>query len=121
MRVKKNSVPNQPIILLNPKDDLPPNGALISDYDSSDCDSFVDIPHSASEGDLFEDVAPAAPQIPCPVQSEEPNIAPEGEPVPPDLSLEGANASPEGDKSRSPVWKRGKERNSRFKRLMLNR
>ena len=103
MRVKKNSVPNQPIILLNPKDDLPPDVAPISEDNSSDCDSFVEIPHSKSEGDLFEDVAPAAPQIPCPVQSEEPNIAPEGAPVPPNLSPEGANASPEGDKSRSPA------------------
>ena len=82
MRVKNNSVPNQPIILLNPKDYLPPDGAPNSDDDSSDCDSFVEIPHSESEGDLFKDVTPAAPQSPCPVQSEEPNIAPEGAPVP---------------------------------------
>ena len=74
MRVKNNYVPNQPIIPL--KDDLPPDGAPISDDYSSDCDSFVEIKHSVSEGDLFEDVAPAAPQSPCPVQSEEPNIAP---------------------------------------------
>ena len=46
MRVKNNSVPNQPIILIHPKDDLPPDGAPISDDDSSDCDYFVEIPHS---------------------------------------------------------------------------
>ena len=97
MRVKKNSVPNQPIIILNPKYDLPPDGDPTSDDDISDCDSFVDIPRSESEGDSFEDVAPAAPQIPCPVQSEEPNIAPEGAPVPSNLSPEGANAYPEGE------------------------
>ena len=68
MRVKNNSVPNQSIILL--KDYLPPDGAPISDDDSNDCDSFVEIPHSESEGDLFEDVATAAPQSPCQVQSE---------------------------------------------------
>ena len=63
MRVKNNSVPNQPVILLNPKDDLPPDGAPISYEDSSDCDYFVEIPHSESEGYLFEDVAPAAQRI----------------------------------------------------------
>ena len=41
--------------------------------------------------------------------------------MPPNLSPELSNASPEGDKSRSLVWKRGKERNSRLKRLKLNR
>ena len=109
MRVKNNSVPNQPIVLLNPKDDLPPYGAPISDDYSSYCDSFVEISHSESEVDLFEDVAPAAPQIPCPVQSEEPNIDPYGSPVPPNISPEGANAYPEVDKSRSPIWKQEKE------------
>ena len=106
MWVNNNSVPNQPIIILNPKDDLPPDGARISDDDRSDCDSLFDIPHPESEGDLFEDVAPAAPQSPCPVQSEEPNIAPEEAPVPPNIYPEGSNAYPEGDKSGSPVWKR---------------
>ena len=121
MQAKNNSVPNQPIILLNPKDDLPPDGAPISDDDISECDSFFEITNLESEGYLFEDVAPAAPQSPCPVQSEEPNIAPEGAPVLKNISTEGDNASPEGDKSRSPVWKREKERNSRLKRLKLNR
>ena len=76
MRVKNNSVPNQPIIILNPKYGLPPDGGPTSDDNISDCDSFVDIPHSESERDSFEYVAPAAPQIPLPVQSEEPKISP---------------------------------------------
>ena len=54
-------VPKQETIPLNTKDDPPPFGAPISDDESSDCDSFVELPHAESEGDLFGDVAPAAP------------------------------------------------------------
>ena len=90
------------------KDDIPPDGAPISDDDISECDSFFEITNLESEGYLFEDVTAAAPQSPCPVQSEEPHIAPEGAPVPPNLSPEEANASTEGDKSRSPVCKQEK-------------
>ena len=46
-------VPEQEIIPLNTKDDPPPCGAPISDDESSDCDSFVELPHAESEGDFF--------------------------------------------------------------------
>ena len=110
-------VPEQETIPLNTKDDPPPFGAPISDDESSDCDSFVKLPHAESEGDLFEDFAPAAPQSPFPPEA--PNIAPEGASVPPNPLPEGANRYPEIDNSRNPIWKRDK--NKRLKRLKLNR
>ena len=114
---RKNSVPEPESIPLNTKDDPPPIGDPISDDDISDNYSFVESPHTESEVDFFEDVAPAAP--PTPLPPEAPNISPEGETVPPNPSPEGDNPSPEGDNSRNPVWTRDK--NNRVKRLKLNR
>ena len=83
-------VPEQDIIPLNRKDDPPPLGAPISDDEMSDDDFFARSPHTQSEGDYFDDVAPAAPPMPLPPEA--PNIAPEGAKVPPpDPSPEGAN------------------------------
>ena len=56
-------VPEQDIILLNRKGDPPPVGAPISDDEMSDDDSFAGSPHTESEGDLFDDVAPAPPPM----------------------------------------------------------
>ena len=81
IREKKNMVPEQEIIPLNRKDDTPPVGAPISDDETCDDDSFAGSPHTESEGDLFDDVAPAAPPIPLPPDAH--NIAPEGATVPP--------------------------------------
>lgn len=89
----------------------------ISNDESSDCDSFVEVPHAESEGDLFEDATPAAPQ--SPLLPEAPNITPEGASVPQNPSPEGANTSPEGDNSCNCVWKQDK--NNRLKLLKLNR
>ena len=69
-------VPEQEIVPLKTKDDLPPFGAPISDDESSYCDSFAGLPHAESEGEFFKGVASAAPQSPLPLEA--PNIAPEG-------------------------------------------
>ena len=66
---EKNSsvpVPEQDITPPKTKDDLPPFGAPISYDKSSDCDSFVELPHAESEVYFFEDAAPEAPQISLP-------------------------------------------------------
>ena len=89
----------------------------ISNDESSDCDSFVEVPHAESEGDLFEDATLAAPQRP--LLPEAPNITPEGASVPQNPSPEGENTSPERDNSRNCVWKQDK--NNRLKLLKLNR
>ena len=106
----------QEIIPLRTKNDPPPSGAPIYDDESSYYDYFVELPHAESEGDLFKDVEPAAPQSPLPFES--PTIAPKGASVPPNTSPEGANTSPERDNSRNPVWKRDKK--YPLKRLKLN-
>ena len=106
---EKNKIfPEQEIIPLNIKDNLPPVGAPISDDEISDDDSFAGSPHTESEGYLFDDVAPAAPPMPLPPEA--PNIAPEGATVPPpDPSLEGANSYPEGAKTRNFICTRDKD------------
>ena len=84
----------------------------------SDDDSFAGSPHTESEGDFFDDVAPAAPPMPLPPEA--PNISPEEATVtPPDAYPEGANSSPEGAKTRNPIWTRDKD--NRLKQLKLNR
>ena len=85
-------VPDQEIIPLKTKGDPPPFGTPISDDESSDCDSFFELPHAESEGEFFKGVASAASQ--SPLTPEAPNIAPEGASVPPNPSPEGANTSP---------------------------
>ena len=84
----------------------------------SDDDFFDGSPHTESEGDFFNDFAPAAPPMPLPPEA--PNIAPEGATMPPpDPSPEGANSSPEGAKTFNPIWTRDKD--NRLKQLKLNR
>ena len=84
IRERNNYVPEPYIIPLHTKDDPPPIGAPISDYESSDDDSFAEYTHTESEGDLFNDVAPAAPPTPFPPEA--PIISPEGATVPPNTS-----------------------------------
>ena len=84
----------------------------------SDDDFFDGSPHTESEGDFFDDVSPAAPPTPLPLDAS--NIAPEVATVPsPDPSPEGANSSPEGAKTHNPIWTRDKD--NRLKPLKLNR
>ena len=59
-------VTKQDIIPLNRKDDPPPLVAPISDDEMSDDDYFAGSPHTESEGDFFDDVAPADPPMPLP-------------------------------------------------------
>ena len=84
----------------------------------SDDDSFAGSPHTESEGDFFDDIAPAAPPMPLPPEA--PNIDTEGATVPPpDPSPEGADSYPEEAKTRNPIWTRDKD--NRLERLKLNR
>ena len=110
-------VPEQEIIPHKTKDDPPPFGAPISDDESSNCDSFVELTPAYSEGDFFEDVVPVAPQSLLPPYV--PNIDREGASVPSNTSPEGANASLDIYNSCNPIWKRYKHNS--LKGLKLNR
>ena len=68
------SVPEPAIIPFNTEDDPTPIDAPIYDDESSDDDSFIESPHTESEGGFFKDVAKA--ELPTPFPPEAPNIDP---------------------------------------------
>ena len=115
-RKRNKSVPEPEIIPHNIKNDTPPIGVPISDDDSSDDYYFAESPHAESQGDVYDDVAPAAP--PTTLAPVAPNIAPDGATVPPNPSPEGAISYPEGDNTCNHVWTRDKD--NRLKRSKLN-